>query len=100
MRKILLAGVLGLCLAPLSDARADVIINGVLYLDPTSFHVTSGVATGSDPVLLNTNSAFSIQDNGGQNIDKPLTVFIAGPVGSVAPVISTATYDNGVSTPL
>lgn len=79
-------------------AQADVIINGISYIDPTSFHVTSGVATGSDPVLLNNNTAFSIQDIGGQTINQPLTLYIAGPLGSTAPVITTATYDNGTNT--
>lgn len=68
------------------------------YFDPTSFHVTASGATGSDPVLLNNNKAFSIQDIGGINIDKPLTIFIAGPVGSTAPTISSTSYTIGSTT--
>jgi MYXO-CTERM domain-containing protein len=75
-------------------------LTGIEYIDPTAFHVTATGATGSDPVLLNNKTAFSIQDNGGQNIDKPLTIFIAGPIGSVAPVIATVNYDNGAITPI
>lgn len=71
-----------------------VYVNGVSYFDPTLFHVTATGATGSDPVLLNNNKAFSIQDIGGENIDPPLTIFIAGPVGSVAPTISSTTYTS------
>jgi len=94
---LLLGGIAATALMA-GTAQADVIINGITYIDPTSFHVTATGATGSDPVLLNNNTAFSIQDVGGQNIAQPLTLYIAGPVGSVAPVISTATYDNGSNT--
>lgn len=64
------------------------------YFDPTSFHVTATGATGSDPVLLNNNKAFSIQDIGGQDISHPLTIFIAGPIGSVAPTIASTSYTS------
>jgi hypothetical protein len=45
-----------------TPANAGVIINGITYIDPTSFHVTATGATGSDPVLLNNTrrSAFRI----------------------------------------
>jgi hypothetical protein len=69
-------------------------ITDTTYFDPTSFHVTATGATGSDPVLLNNKTAFSIQDIGGLNISQPLTIFIAGPVGSVAPTISSTTYTS------
>jgi hypothetical protein len=68
------------------------------YFDPTSFHVTSSIATGSDPVLLNNSTAFSIQDINNQNINQPLTIFIATPIGAPVPVISTATYVIGSTT--
>jgi len=106
MRKsALLAGVatLGLLAPGIANvANADVIINGITYIDPTSFHVTATGATGSDPVLLNNNTTFSIQDVGGQNIDKPLTVYIATPVGAPAPTISSASYlfDSQPATPV
>lgn len=98
MRKLLLAAVV--TLSGVTAAHADVIIDGVSYIDPTSFHVTSGSATGSDPVLLNTLSAFSIQDVGGQNIDTPLTVYIAAPSGAPAPVISSASYQFDSQAPV
>ena len=83
-------------------AHADYIdpLTGIDYIDPTAFHVTATGATGSDPVLLNNNKTFSIQDNGGQNIDHPLTIYIAGPIGSTAPTIATVNYDNGAITPI
>ena len=94
MRKLTLGLLAGAALAAgaLAPAHADVIINGISYFDPTSFHVTSGVATGSDPVLLNNTTAFTIQDTGGQNIDTPLTVYIAAPSGAPAPTITSASY--------
>ncbi len=75
-------------------------VSGISYFDPTAFHVTATGATGSDPVLLNNKTTFSIHDNGGQNIDKPLTIYIAGPIGSVAPTISGVNYNNGAITPI
>jgi len=92
LKNFVLAAAAAVILTGGSAANADTIINGVSYFDPTSFHVTSGVATGSDPVLLNTLSAFTIQDNGGQNINTPLTVYIAAPTGAPAPIISSASY--------
>jgi len=85
-----------------TPANADVIINGITYIDPTSFHVTATGATGSDPVLLNNNTTFSIQDIGGQNIDQPLTVYIATAPGAPAPIISSASYlfDSQPATPV
>jgi hypothetical protein len=62
------------------------------YFDPTSFHVTATGATGSDPVLLNNNTTFAVQDIGGQNINQPLTVFIATPTTAAAPTLLGATY--------
>lgn len=98
MRKLLLAS--SVALLPMA-AHADVLINGILYLDPTSFHVTSGVATGSDPVLLNNAKAFSIQDIGGQNISQPITIFIAQLTSvAIAPTITGVNYDNGTITPV
>jgi hypothetical protein len=90
----ILAGAALAAVLTAGTAKADTIINGISYFDPTSFHVTSSVATGSDPVLLNNNTTFSIQDIGGQNINQPLTIYIAGPVGSTAPVITTASYTS------
>jgi hypothetical protein len=91
-KSALLAGVAILGLMAPGIANADVIINGIDYIDPTSFHVTATGATGSDPVLLNNNKSFSIQDVGGQNINTPLTVYIATPVGAPVPTISSASY--------
>jgi hypothetical protein len=90
VRKLLLTT--ALVAAPWVAAQADVIVNGIDYIDPTSFHVTATGATGSDPVLLNNNTTFTIQDIGGQNIDQPLTIYLAVPTGSVAPTISSASY--------
>ena len=69
-------------------------VSGISYFDPTSFHVTATGATGTDPVLLNNNKAFSVQDIGGQNISKPLTIYIAGPIGSTAPTIASTSYTS------
>lgn len=97
MRKLILAAFAAFALFG-GAARADVIINGITYIDPTSFHVTATGATGSDPVLLNNNKTFSVQDIGGQNIDQPLTIYLAVPLGSPAPTISTASYTIGTTT--
>jgi hypothetical protein len=98
LRKLLLTTAL-IATAPLA-ARADVIINGWDYIDPTVLHVTSSVATSSGPVLLNNSTNFSIQDISGQNINVPLTIYLAEPTGAAAPVINSASYtapDNTVT---
>jgi hypothetical protein len=68
--------------------------NDTTYFDPAVLHVTSSVATQSGPVLLNNNTSFSIQDVSGQNVDSPITVYIATLVGSAAPMITGATYTS------
>jgi hypothetical protein len=105
MRKLLLAGtaaMLPLVLASLPASAASlcgtatdcvyVPATDTTYFDPTSFHVTATGATGSDPVLLNNNTTFSIQNVGGQNIDQPLTIYIATLTGAAAPTITGASY--------
>jgi hypothetical protein len=92
MRHILLAAVFA-ATVPVA-AQADVIINGITYLDPATFHVTATGATGSDPVLLNNITTFSILDTSGQSISQPLTIYIAEPTGSPAPTISSVSYTS------
>jgi hypothetical protein len=91
VRELLCATAL-VAMLPMAAAQADVVINGWTYIDPTVLHVTSSVATGQGPVLLNNSSSFSIQDIAGQNINQPLTIYFAEPTGAAAPVINSASY--------
>jgi hypothetical protein len=71
---------------------------GISSYDPTDLHVASSTSSSSDPILLNTNQAFSIQDTSQSNINPPLTIYIAVPHGDAVPVINTVTYTLGTTT--
>ncbi|HEV8503737.1 MAG TPA: PEP-CTERM sorting domain-containing protein [Casimicrobiaceae bacterium] len=64
---------------------------GTTICDPTSFHVTSPTATGSDPVLLNDADTFTITEVGNHSIDDPIRVYFIQPLGAVLPTITGAT---------
>jgi hypothetical protein len=66
-------------------------------VDPTAFHVSSPGATGSDPVLLNNNTTFTISDinnSSSQQIDAPLDVYILEPTTQAAPTVSSALFQG------
>lgn len=64
------------------------------YYDPPTLHVTATGATSQDPILLNNNTTFTIQNTNNDNIDTPLTVFIATLVGAAAPTVTGASYTS------
>jgi PEP-CTERM motif len=100
MRKLILAAAFTLA-AGATGAHAGTCTtdaSGNTICDPTSFHVTGSLATGSDPVFLNEGTTFNIVDNNGDNIDKPLTIYFAVPTGDAAPVVTAFSFNNGTKT--
>jgi hypothetical protein len=102
MKRILLAGALALGLPLGAHAQGTDCITdplGNTFCDPTALHVTgAGAGATQDPVVIKSNTGFTISDNSGASIDKPLTIYAAVPIFSgiavVAPSISKATFDG------
>jgi hypothetical protein len=92
MKRLLLAAALLACSSSYALAQtACNVIAGETICDPTSFHVSSPLATGSDPVLLNQSNTFTITEVGNHTIDEPLRVYFIEPLGSPLPTISEVT---------
>lgn len=66
-------------------------VTGNTFCDPTSFHVGAPGATGSDPVLLNNSTTFSITTVGNHDISQPIRVYFIEPLGAALPTITGAT---------
>jgi hypothetical protein len=81
MRAALLAGALMLASGPaFAQMCSTDPTSGDTFCDPTAFHVSSGTATGSDPVLLNDSNTFTITEVGNHTINQPLHIlFIEAP---------------------
>jgi hypothetical protein len=97
MKRIFLAGTGFLLVSAASPALAQscTTVGAQTFCDPASFHVTDSKATGSDPVLLNENTTFNIDDvDNGATINKPLTIFFAVPVGAGTPVVTSDSFDG------
>jgi hypothetical protein len=92
MKKLLLAAALCALVAPAyAQTACTTDASGNTICDPTSFHVTSGTATGSDPVLLNDANTFTITEVGNHSINDPIRVFFIDPLGTALPTITGAT---------
>jgi hypothetical protein len=81
--------------SPVSPASAQTACattaSGETICDPTSFHVSSPTATGSDPVLLNDSNTFTISEVGNHSINDPIRVYFIEPLGAALPTITGAT---------
>lgn len=92
IKKTLLASVF---IAAVSGAHAQTCTtdpsSGNTFCDPSSFHVTSPSATGSDPVLLNESNTLTITEVGNHTINQPIRVLLLEPLGSALPSITSAT---------
>jgi hypothetical protein len=97
MKKLLIAATLLACTALPAAAQLACSTDGSgnTFCDPTSFHVTDSKATGQDPVLLNENTTFNIDEINNDIINKPLTIFFAVPVGDAKPVITKFDFNGG-----
>jgi hypothetical protein len=74
--------------------------SGNTFCDPANLHVTSSTATGSDPVLLNDNTTFTIKDvSNGATIDQPLTIYFAVVSGQANPTVTDYSFDGGPTIP-
>lgn len=63
----------------------------------TALHESGPGATGSDPVLLNNATEFTVIDNSGKATNAPLTLYFAEPVGDAAPSITSVTFDGATA---
>jgi hypothetical protein len=63
---------------------------------PTALHESGTGATGSDPVLLNNATEFTVIDNSGAASNTPLTLYFAEPAGDALPSIASVTF-NGLT---
>jgi len=92
----------GLCAlaAPAYAQSCTTDSSGNTLCDPANFHVTSSTATGSDPVLLNDNTTFTIKDvSNGATIDQPLTIYFAVVTGQAKPIVTDWSFDGGPTIP-
>jgi hypothetical protein len=94
MKKFLLSTVMAFAFAAPAYAQATdctPLPGGGTFCDPTSLHVTSPGATGSDPVLLNDANTFTITEVGNKSINDPIRVYFISALGTALPTISGAT---------
>ena len=93
MKRFLLAGTIlsavGATHAWAQSCSVDPV-TGNTICDPTSFHVGASGATGSDPVLLNNSTSFTITTVGNHDISQPIRVYFIEPLGAALPTITSA----------
>jgi hypothetical protein len=87
MKRVLLATTILVCFGATSAWAGQVPTtctdNGTsLICDPTAFHVSAPGATGTDPVLLNNSTKFTITEVGNHDISSPVNVLFLEPAGS------------------
>jgi PEP-CTERM motif-containing protein len=100
MKKLLFAAALCVLAAPAYAQSCTTDSSGNTFCDPADLHVTSPTATGSDPVLLNDNTTFTIKDvSNGATIDQPLTIYFAVVTGQAKPIVTDWSFDGGPTTP-
>src|SRR5215471_16195089 len=99
MRSILLAGAAALALST-GVARADFLpVPAGTLIDPTDLHISGSGATGSDPVIVQNTSSFTVTSvNATTTIPQPIDVFFAVPSGLAAPTVSSVTGPGGAVT--
>lgn len=93
MRTLLVAAALlaaGGAQAQVANSCMTDPVTGNTFCDPTSFHVGAAGATGSDPVLLNNSSTFTITTVGNHDISQPIRVYFIEPLGAALPTITSA----------
>lgn len=100
MKRLLLAGtILGAfpaaAMAQMSPCFTDA--SGNTFCDPASFHVSSGTATGSDPVLLNDSNTFTITEVGNHTINQPIRIVLVEPAGGAPDITSVTGFGAGGS---
>jgi hypothetical protein len=100
MKKLLFAAALCVLAAPAYAQSCTTDSSGNTLCDPANFHVTSSTATGSDPVLLNDNTTFTIKDvSNGATIDQPLTIYFAVVTGQADPKVTDWSFDGEPTIP-
>jgi hypothetical protein len=62
----------------------------------TALHVSGTGASGSDPVLLNQGTEFTVIDNNGKDFNS-LEIFLAVPHGAAAPTVSSYDFNGGAA---
>jgi len=85
MKRLLLAGVILALFSPPSFAAS------------TALHESGPSAMGTDPVLLNDATEFTVIDNSGAATNTVLRLFFAEPVGDGAPSITSAMFDGATT---
>jgi hypothetical protein len=89
MKKLLLAGVISAFALPAyAQTCTTDPTSGNTICDPSTLHVSSPTASGSDPVLLNEGTTFTVTEVGNKTINDPIRVFFLSPLGSALPTIS------------
>jgi len=98
MRSILLASAAALALST-SVAQADFLpVPAGTIIDPTDLHISGSGATGSDPVIVQNTSSFTVTSvNATTTIPQPIDVFFAVPSGFAAPTVSGVTGPGGTA---
>jgi hypothetical protein len=89
MKKLLLAAALCALAAPAyAQTCTTDPATGNTLCDPSTLHVSSPTATGSDPVLLNDSNTFTITEVGNKDINDPIRVYFIQPLGALIPTIT------------
>ena len=83
-----------------SPSQADFLpVPAGTIIDPTDLHISGSGATGSDPVIVQNTTSFTVTSvNATTTIPQPIDVFFAVPSGFAAPTVSSVTGPGGAVT--
>jgi hypothetical protein len=98
MKSLLLAAVFTAATGSSVLAQSCTMVGAMTYCDPTSFHITDSLATGSSPVFLNEGKTFDVDEINNDVINKPLTIFFSVPIGDAKPTVTKFDYNGGAFT--